>query len=75
MADNRRDLLDQKQEVTARISETTRYVGFGLLAVYYALRTAGAPVFASPDGYQRPCCNNFRELTNNPSTALRHRPL
>jgi len=38
--DKRRDILQQKQEVTTRISETTRYVGFGLLAVYYALRTA-----------------------------------
>jgi hypothetical protein len=44
LSEKRHDILQQKQEVTARVSETTRYVGFGLLAVYYALRTAN-------DGY------------------------
>jgi hypothetical protein len=36
----RLDLIAQKQSVTGRISETTRFVGFGLLAVYFAIRTA-----------------------------------
>lgn len=33
----RRAVLEQKQVVTGRISETTRYIGFGLLAVFYGI--------------------------------------
>jgi hypothetical protein len=33
----RRAALDEKQFVTGRISESVRYVGFGLLAIFYAV--------------------------------------
>lgn len=32
-------ILDEKRNVTGRISETCRYVGFGLLVVYYAIQS------------------------------------
>lgn len=34
-------LYDEKRNVTSRLSDTTRYLGFGLLAVYFALRADG----------------------------------
>ena len=38
----RRDaVLGQKQYVTGRVSETCRYIGFGLVAVYYTLALSG----------------------------------
>src|SRR5262245_41224283 len=43
----RAKILDEKRNVTARISETTRFVGFGLVAIYYSIRTSGAPSFGS----------------------------
>jgi len=33
-------ILDEKRNVTSRISETTRYVGFGLMIAYYVIRSA-----------------------------------
>ena len=36
-------VLEQKQFVTGRISETVRYVGFGLLAIFYAMISSDAP--------------------------------
>ncbi len=35
----RKGLLDDKQAVTSRISETCRYISFGLLAIFYTLHT------------------------------------
>jgi len=40
IAKKKAELIAQKQAVTARISETTRFVGFGLLAIYFAVKTA-----------------------------------
>lgn len=37
----RRDLIQQKQEVTSKISETTRYISFGLLIVFYSVHSSG----------------------------------
>ncbi|TIT42764.1 MAG: hypothetical protein E5W76_09285 [Mesorhizobium sp.] len=36
---NRDRLLDDQKSVTARISDACRLVGFGLLAVFYAIKT------------------------------------
>lgn len=36
-------MLDEKRLVTSRISETTRYIGFGLLATFYALLSSNDP--------------------------------
>ena len=36
---NRLKLLDEKRNVTGRISDTCRFIGFGLLAVFYAIKT------------------------------------
>lgn len=36
----RRDrVIEEKKSVTGRISDTCRFVGFGLLAIFYALHT------------------------------------
>jgi hypothetical protein len=38
MADDpQKEVLEEKRFVTSRISETTRYLGFGLLATFYAI--------------------------------------
>ncbi|MGH6879840.1 MAG: hypothetical protein ACREFM_02885 [Hypericibacter sp.] len=37
----RKAVLEQKQFVTGRISETCRYIGFGVLAVFYAIQSSG----------------------------------
>jgi hypothetical protein len=34
-------LLDEKRNVTSRISDTCRFVGFGLLAIYYSIKIGG----------------------------------
>lgn len=39
----RKAVLEQKQFVTGRISETVRYIGFGLLAIFYVLVSSGTP--------------------------------
>lgn len=36
----RERVLEEKRNVTTRISETCRYIGFGLLAIYYAAMIA-----------------------------------
>jgi hypothetical protein len=41
LAAKRHDILEEKRNVTGRMSETTRFVAFGLLALYYAIRTTG----------------------------------
>jgi len=33
----RRAIMDRRKDVTGRVSETTRYIGFGLLATAYAM--------------------------------------
>ncbi len=43
LSDAHKAVLEQKQFVTGRISETVRYVGFGLLAVFYAMISSDAP--------------------------------
>lgn len=40
LAVKRQRIYDEKRNVTGRISETTRFVGFGLIAVYYAIRSS-----------------------------------
>lgn len=40
----RRAILEQKQFVTGRISETVRYIGFGLLALFYAMISADTAI-------------------------------
>jgi hypothetical protein len=35
--DLQKEVLEEKRFVTGRISETTRYLGFGLLATFYAI--------------------------------------
>jgi hypothetical protein len=37
IANRHRRLLDEKRNVTARNSETARFIAFGLLAIYYTL--------------------------------------
>lgn len=41
----RKAVLEQKQFVTGRISETVRYIGFGLLAIFYVIVSSDS-VFA-----------------------------
>jgi hypothetical protein len=41
--DRQKEVLEEKQRVTARISETTRYAGFGLLAIFYAAISSAEP--------------------------------
>lgn len=36
----RKSRLEEKQVVTSRISETCRYIGFGLLALFYTMKTS-----------------------------------
>lgn len=36
----RADRLDEKRNVTGRISDTCRFIGFGLLAVFYTLKSS-----------------------------------
>ena len=48
-------VLEQKQFVTGRISETVRYVGFGLLAVFYA-------VVSSDSGFSRGIVTSMHPL-------------
>lgn len=38
--DLEKEVLDEKRTVTDRISETTRYIGFGLLAIFYGIVTS-----------------------------------
>lgn len=40
LAIRRAAVLEQKQFVTGRISETVRYIGFGILAIFYAVVSA-----------------------------------
>ena len=44
--DRHKEVLDEKRFVTSRISETTRYLGFGLLATFYA-------IISSADAYPK----------------------
>lgn len=41
--DREKEVLEEKSRVTTRISETTRYLGFGLLASFYAMISSGDP--------------------------------
>jgi hypothetical protein len=47
-------LMEARTAITARLSETTRFIGFGLLAVYFAVRTAETG-FASHLDAEYPC--------------------
>jgi hypothetical protein len=42
-ADLEKEVIEEKRLVTARISETTRYIGFGLLAIFYAIISSHDP--------------------------------
>jgi hypothetical protein len=46
LQERRRAVLDEQRNVTSRISDTCRYIGFGLLVVFYASRF-GEPESAS----------------------------
>lgn len=35
--DLEKEILEEKRTVTDRLSETTRYIGFGLLAIFYGI--------------------------------------
>ncbi|MEJ5220154.1 hypothetical protein WG622_18010 [Cognatishimia sp. D5M38] len=41
LADRKKAVLEQKQYVTGRVSETCRFIGFGLVAIYYTLTVSG----------------------------------
>jgi hypothetical protein len=43
----RESVIEQKQYVTSRVSETCRFIGFGLLAVYYTLSISNEPFAVS----------------------------
>jgi hypothetical protein len=36
-ASDRAAVMERRKEVSARVSETTRFIGFGLLAIFYAM--------------------------------------
>ena len=42
-ADPEKEVLEEKRLVTSRISETTRYIGFGLLASFYGIVSSAEP--------------------------------
>ena len=42
LAERELRVLDEKKNVTGKISETCRYVGFGLLAIYYSFKVGDA---------------------------------
>ena len=39
----RKDLLDEKRNVTVKISDSCRFIAFGLLAVYYTIMASAEP--------------------------------
>jgi hypothetical protein len=41
--DRHKEVLEEKRLVTGRISETTRYIGFGLLAAFYGIVSSSDP--------------------------------
>lgn len=42
-AQRRQKVLEQKQYVTGRIGESCRFIGFGLIAIFYTLKTSKEP--------------------------------
>ena len=43
----RKAILERRKDVTGRVSETTRYIGFGLLAIAYAMISGSDDFFVA----------------------------